>query len=82
MNYRSNNRMNIGQITTTIMVSPKFQVVIPKAVRETVQLKTGMKCQVLSYDDRIELIPIRSLQSLRGSLRGMDLHIVREPDRL
>jgi AbrB family looped-hinge helix DNA binding protein len=66
----------------TVTVSPKFQVVIPQAIREELALKPGEKMQVLRYDDRVELIRIRPIQELRGFLRGMDTTIEREEDRL
>lgn len=66
----------------TVTVSPKFQVVIPQAIREELALKPGEKMQVLRYDDRVELIRIRPIQELRGFLRGMDTSIEREEDRL
>ena len=66
----------------TVTVSPKFQVVIPQAIREELALKPGEKMQVLRYDDRVELIRIRPIQDLRGFLRGMDTTIERETDRL
>jgi AbrB family looped-hinge helix DNA binding protein len=39
----------------TVSVSPKFQVVIPKRIREALGLKPGQKMQALQYDDRVEL---------------------------
>lgn len=64
-----------------VTVSPKFQVVIPQAVREAMGLRPGNKLQVVHWEDRIELIPVRSSKSLRGSLRGIDTSVPREPDR-
>lgn len=66
----------------TVTVSPKFQVVIPLAVREELQIKPGERLHVLRYDDRVELIPVRPIESVRGLLRGMDTRIEREGDRL
>ena len=66
----------------TVTVSPKFQVVIPQAIREELSLKPGEKLRVLRYDDRVELIRIRPIKELRGFLRGMDTTIEREDDRL
>lgn len=63
-----------------VTVSPKYQVVIPKAVRERTGIKPGEKLQVLGFDDRIELIRIRPMRSMRGFLRGMDATFVREED--
>ena len=63
-----------------VTVSPKYQVVIPKAVRERTQIKPGDKLQVLSFDDRIEFVRTRSMSKMRGFLRGMDASFVREED--
>jgi AbrB family looped-hinge helix DNA binding protein len=64
------------------IVSPKYQVVIPKQVRERVGLTPGQRLQVIAYDDRIELVPVRPLKQLRGFLRGIDTNVAREDDRL
>ena len=66
----------------TIKVSPKFQVVIPLKVRNAMDLKPGTRLQVVQFEDRIELIPLRSARSLRGSLPGLDTQIPRDPDRV
>ena len=66
----------------TVTVSTKYQVVIPKAVRELLGVQPGQKVQVIPYHDRIELIPLKSAQALRGFLKGIDTTIEREPDRL
>ena len=66
---------------TTVTLSPKFQVVIPKIIREELKLDAGIKLEVMIYDGIIEFIPIRSIKSLRGSLKGMDTTIIREKDR-
>ena len=65
-----------------VTVSPKFQVVIPLAVREAMGLQPGVKLQVVHYENRIELIPIRSSKSLRGSLKGLNTDVPRERDRV
>lgn len=65
-----------------VLVSPKFQVVIPRAVREALRIQPRQKMQVIQYEDRIELIPIRLAQEMRGFLRGIDTTIAREPDRV
>ena len=45
----------------TVTVSPKYQVVIPLAVRERANIRVGERLQVICYDDRVELIPVRDL---------------------
>ncbi len=65
----------------TVKVSPKYQVVIPRVVREALQLSPGQQIEVLLYNGRIELIPLNPIQTLRGYLRGMDTSLEREMDR-
>ena len=65
-----------------VTVSPKFQIVIPKAVRDALSIEPGQKVQVIQYLNRIELIPIRPMESARGFLRGIDPTIDREDDRI
>ena len=67
---------------TTVTVSPKYQVVIPKAIRESLQLSPGQKVQAIAFENRIELIPIRPIAEMRGMLAGLDTDIPRESDRL
>ena len=66
----------------TLTISPKFQVVIPKSIRESLRLKPGQKIRAILYNDRIELIPVRPVKQLRGFLRGMDTRVEREDDRV
>lgn len=65
-----------------VTVSPKFQVVIPQAVRESLGLTPGLKMQVVQYENRIEFIPQRPARALRGSLRGIDTRVPRDDDRV
>lgn len=67
---------------TSVTVSPKYQIVIPKAIREALNIHPGQKIQVINYQNRIELIPVRPMLEARGFLKGIDTTIVREPDRL
>lgn len=64
-----------------VTISPKFQVVIPKAVRESLGLKAGQRLQVLQFGDRIELVPVPDIREMRGWLAGIDTRLEREPDR-
>ncbi|KQC06876.1 MAG: AbrB family transcriptional regulator [Smithella sp. SDB] len=66
----------------SVTVSPKYQVVIPKNVRESLNLKPGQKMQVVEYAGRIELIPERDIKELRGFLKGINTEFKREEDRL
>ena len=66
----------------TVTVSPKYQVVIPKAVREALRLRPGQKMQVVEDGGRIELIPERDIKELRGFLKGINTGFEREEDRI
>lgn len=66
----------------TLTISPKFQVVIPKAIRELLKLKPGQKIQAIVYGNRIELIPVRTMNQMRGFVRGIDTTVDREDDRI
>ena len=66
----------------TVTVSPKFQVVIPREVRESLSIKPGEKMQIINYADRIELVPMRKIKDMRGFLKGIDTSVVREKDRI
>ncbi|MBP8294549.1 MAG: AbrB/MazE/SpoVT family DNA-binding domain-containing protein [Burkholderiales bacterium] len=66
----------------TVTVSPKFQVVIPLAVREAMKLTPGEKMRVLHFGNRVELIRVRDARELRGALAGMDTAIERDGDRI
>jgi AbrB family looped-hinge helix DNA binding protein len=66
----------------TVLVSPKFQVVIPRTVRESLDIQPGQKIQVIQYQDRIELILVKPIKKMRGFLKGIDTTIERETDRV
>ena len=67
---------------TTVTVSPKFQVVIPADIRKMFPIGAGEKLQVVSYDNRIELIPVKKMKTMRGFLKGMNVDFKREKDRV
>lgn len=66
----------------SVTISPKYQIVIPKAVREALKLRPGQKLQIVEYDGRIELIPERDIKELRGFLKGINTAFKREEDRV
>ncbi len=65
-----------------VKVSPKYQVVIPRAIRELLGIKPGQKVQVIQYENRIELIPVKPIKKTRGFLKGIDTTVERERDRV
>ena len=66
----------------TVTVSPKYQVVIPKNIRDALQLRPGQKMKVMEYNGRIELIPDKDISELKGFLKGINTDFMREDDRL
>jgi AbrB family looped-hinge helix DNA binding protein len=64
----------------TVTVSPKFQVVIPREVREKLKVKAGQKMRVIAYDNHVVLIPVRPIKKARGSLKGIDTDVQREKE--
>jgi len=65
----------------TVTLSNDYQLVIPEEIRNTAGLKAGTSLEVIFYDNRIELIPIKPMKNLRGIFRGIDTNIVRDDDR-
>jgi AbrB family looped-hinge helix DNA binding protein len=67
---------------TTVKISPKYQVVIPKEIRNKLKLRPGQKMQILQFGERIEFILLKNIKEARGFLKGIDTNIAREEDRL
>lgn len=67
---------------SVVTVSPKYQVVIPKRIREALGLKPGQKIEALLYLDRVEFIPVRPIRAMRGFLKGVDSTVPRDRDRV
>lgn len=65
-----------------VTVSPKYQVVIPSEIRRKLGIRPGQKVEVLVYEGRMELIPVRAMREGRGLARGIDTHVPREEDRV
>lgn len=65
----------------TVTVSPKFQVVIPLAVRRRMKLLPGTKLMVVEFNGALRLMPLQPASALRGIARGVAPTIEREPDR-
>jgi AbrB family looped-hinge helix DNA binding protein len=66
----------------TVKLSTKFQVVIPRAIRDELKLRAGEELRVIQHDGRVQLIPVRPIEDLRGMFKGIDTDIERESDRL
>lgn len=66
----------------TVKVSPKFQIIIPKLVREKMDIHPGQELQIISFDGRIEYVLLRKISEMRGFFKGIDSTIKRESDRI
>ena len=65
-----------------VTISPKFQVVIPRALRESLRIRPGQKVQMILYKDRLELIPLKPVKKARGFLKGIATNVGRRADRV
>ncbi|PPD11840.1 AbrB/MazE/SpoVT family DNA-binding domain-containing protein [Methylophilus sp.] len=66
----------------TVTVSPKFQVVIPKQLRQSLNIHAGQKLKARIQGEHIELIPEQPMTTARGFLAGIDTEVNREEDRV
>jgi len=67
---------------STVTLSGEYQLHFPMEICETACLKAGTSFEVIIYNNRIELVPIKPIKSLRGIFKGIDTNIIREDDRL
>ena len=65
----------------SVTVSPKYQVVIPRAARDSLNIRPGQKLQVIVYNGQLRFIPIRSLRELKGAYSGVGSDVGRDDDR-
>ncbi len=66
----------------SVKVSPKYQIVIPRQIRESMHIKPGESMQVFELEGRIEVVPVRAIRSLRGRYKGIDTSVKRDEDRI
>ena len=66
----------------TVTVSSKYQVVIPREIREKLDIRAGQRIQLIHYQDRIEFIPEKNINEMKGFLKGLNTDVKREEDRL
>lgn len=65
---------------STVTVSSKFQIVIPREIREKNRIVAGQRLQLISLNGRIELVPVREMSSMRGFLKGFDASFERDEE--
>jgi AbrB family looped-hinge helix DNA binding protein len=74
--------LNMGLFMGVVTVSSKYQVVIPRDVREKMKLKPGQKVIVVEKDGVVHLIPEKPIKELRGFVKGVTTDKLRhEEDR-
>ena len=66
----------------TVTLSPKFQVVIPQQIRESLHLKPGQKMQMINFEGQVVMVPLCALKEMHGAFKGMNTDFARESDRL
>lgn len=64
-----------------VTVSPKYQVVIPKEIRESMELKPGMKISMIKIGQAIHLSKVRPMSDFRGSVPNVSSKVIRDEDR-
>ncbi len=74
--YIDNDKSNMDTVT----ISPKYQIVIPPAIREKWKVKPGQKVRLTIYGNCLEVVPVRDIKEARGFLQGMSSDIERDED--
>ena len=65
---------------TSVALSPKFQVVIPKDVRKALNLVAGQRLEARVVGDHVELVPELPISAIRGMCRGIDTDVPNDPE--
>jgi AbrB family looped-hinge helix DNA binding protein len=64
------------------VISPKFQIVIPKQIRERLGLRPGQRVSLIERDGLVTMVPQRPISEMRGIARGVSYEGYRdETDR-
>ncbi len=66
----------------SVKISPKYQIVIPKRIRDALHLRPGQRLQIMVIGNRIELVPERSIGDVEGFLESIGTEVSREDDRV
>ena len=64
----------------TVTISSKYQIVIPRAIREKWNIKPGQKVRLIVFGNRLEVVPVCDIREARGFLKGMNSDIKREEE--
>ncbi|MBU3680153.1 MAG: AbrB/MazE/SpoVT family DNA-binding domain-containing protein [Candidatus Kapabacteria bacterium] len=68
-------------MSTTVTVSPKFQIVIPQELRERMDIKPGQKVTFMEWKGAMVIVPVLSADEAFGFLKGLDVKLEREKDQ-
>jgi len=63
-----------------VTVSPKYQIVIPKEIREPMGIRPGQKVELFRFRGHVILVPVRDIREMRGFLKGIDTDIERDEE--
>jgi len=69
-------------IMNTVTLTDEYQLVIPTEFSKSIGLKAGTSFEIIPYNNRIELVPIKPIKLLKGIFKGIDTNIERDDDRL
>jgi AbrB family looped-hinge helix DNA binding protein len=61
-----------------VTISSKYQVVIPREIREQFNLKPGQKIMFIPYNNILHVVIVPSIKQARGMLKGIDTDVLRE----
>ena len=65
-----------------VTLSSKYQIVIPREIRESMGLRAGTKFELFAIGGVIEMVPVRPIQEMRGRFKGIDTNVERDEDRI
>jgi AbrB family looped-hinge helix DNA binding protein len=61
-----------------VTISSKYQVVIPREIREQFDLKPGQKIMFIPYNNTLRVVIVEPIEEARGSLKGISSEGIRE----
>lgn len=64
-----------------VKVSSKYQIVIPRSIRERMDIKPGQQVALFRFKGTLRLVPIRPMEEMEGFIKGVKIDFEREPDR-
>jgi AbrB family looped-hinge helix DNA binding protein len=62
----------------TVTISSKYQVVIPRTIREQFNLKPGQKLLFIAYNNTLRVVIVPPIEDAEGIFEGIDTDPQRE----